>query len=372
MSEIPKRFLGVAFAGLLLLVAAGYWAHSKAAPSGPHAGGEGVPVKVARAQVRDVPRYLSGIGTVQAFNTVSIRARIDGEIRRVQFREGQDVRRGDVLVELDARPFEAQLRSAVAQREKDEAQLENAKVDLGRYEFLAKTGSGVQQVLDTERALVRQLQAATDSDAAQVDVAQLQVQYATIRAPIDGRTGARLVDAGNMVHATDTNPLVVLTQVHPIAATFSLPQEALPELRAARRRGVVPVAALGQEGATVLDHGELTLIDNQIDPATGTIRCKATFPNAGEPLWPGQFVGIRIQLGVIAGAVLVPASALQTGPGGSYVYFVEHDVAKLRPVAAGAELDGDVSVTKGLVQGELVVTEGQFQLEPGARVAIRK
>jgi multidrug efflux system membrane fusion protein len=366
-----KRLAWAIVAGLAVLLGLWYWSQSRGASPGKGGASEGVPVRVARGDVRDVPQYLSSVGTVQAFNMVLVRARVDGEISRVAFREGQNVRRGDVLVELDRRPFEAQVRSVVAQRDKDQAQLDNAKVDLARYELLLQTNSAPQQVLDTTRSLVHQLEATVNADSAQIDAARLQVEYATIRAPIDGRTGARLVDVGNMVHPGDVTGLVTLTQIRPVSVSFALPQEVLPALRARQAHGALPVQALTQGGADILGEGELTLIDNQIDTTTGTIRCKATFANPNEVLWPGQFVTTRVLLETLHHAVIVPASAMQTGPGGAFVYVVENSVAKLRKVTAGPAADGVVPIFSGLAGGETVVVEGQFQLEPDARVTVK-
>jgi membrane fusion protein, multidrug efflux system len=366
-----KRLAGVIATGLILLAGTWYWSQSRGASPSKVGSSEGVPIRVAHSEIRDVPQYVSSIGTVQAFNTVLVRARVDGEISRVAFREGQNVRRGDVLIELDRRPFEAQLRSAVAQKDKDQAQLDNAKVDLARYEFLLQTDSAPRQVLDTARSQVRQLEAGVNADSAQVDAARLQVEYATIRSPIDGRTGARLVDVGNMVHTGDLTGLVTLTQIRPISVSFALPQEVLPALRARQARAALPVQALTQGGADILGEGELTLIDNQIDPTTGTIRCKATFPNPNETLWPGQFVTTRVLLETLHQAVIVPASAIQTGPDGAFVYVVENGVAKLRKVTAGPAADGVVPIFSGVSGGETVVVEGQFQLEPNAKVTVK-
>ncbi len=356
---------------LLALAAIWYWSASKGATAVKPKSSDGVPVRVVRAEARDVPRYLTGIGTVQAFNTVLVRPRVDGEISRVAFREGQTVHRGDVLVELDRRPFEAQMRSAMAQRDKDQSLLDNAKVDLGRYEVLLETDSAPRQVLDTTRALVHQLEAAVAIDVAQIDAARLQVDYATIRAPIDARTGARLVDVGNMVHASDANGLVTLTQIQPVSVSFSLPQEILPALRARQSQAGMAVKALAQDGAQSLGDGELTLIDNQIDATTGTIHCKATFPNPTQALWPGQFVTVQLLLETLRNVVALPTAAIQTGPDGAYVYVVENGVAKMKRVVTGPIADGAVAVAKGVAPGDSVVIEGQFQLEPDARVSVK-
>src|SRR5712671_2391407 len=359
------RIAGLAIAALaaaaIAWLAGNPWGRAAVAPSPA----EGVPVKVAQAKVRDAPTYVSSIGTVQAFNTVTVRTRVDGEISRVAYREGAKVKRGDVLVELDRRPFEAQLRSAAAQKEKDQALLENAKVDLARYEFLFDTDSGPRQVLDTTRSLVHQLEAAVKADDAQIDAARLQVEFATIRSPIDGRAGARLVDVGNLVHPGDASGMVMLTQIQPVFVNFALPQAVL-QARAALR-----VVALTQDASSALDEGELTLIDNQIDATTGTIRCKATFSNAKEALWPGQFVTARTLLGTIPNAVVVPAAAVQAGANGPIVYVVAGGVARVRRVITGQETEGELVVTSGLSGGESVVVEGQFQLEDNAPVSVK-
>jgi membrane fusion protein, multidrug efflux system len=365
------RVAGLAVAVLVAVAIAWYWGSRRGQAAGAPPQKEGVPVKVAQAKVRDAPTYVSSIGTVQAFNTVTVRARVDGEISRVVYREGGKVNRGDVLVELDRRPFEAQLRSSAAQKDKDQALLENAKVDLARYEFLNETDSGPKQTLDTTRSLVHQLEAAVKADEAQIDASRLLVEFATIRSPIDGRAGARLVDVGNVVHPSDLNGLVVLTQIHPVAVSFALPQAILPVLRAQQARAALRVVALTQDASSALDEGELTLIDNQIDTTTGTIRCKATFSNAKEALWPGQFVTARALLGTIPNAVVVPAAAVQAGADGRIVYVVSGGVAKLRRVGTGQESDGEMVVTSGLSGGETVVVEGQFQLEDGARVSVK-
>jgi multidrug efflux system membrane fusion protein len=318
-----------------------------------------------------MPYYVTSVGTVQAFNTVLVRARVDGEIRRIAFREGQDVKQGDVLIELDRRPLEAQVEAAIAQQRKDQAQFENAKVDLARYELLMQTDSVPRQVLDTARALVHQLDATVAVDAAQADAARLQVEYATIRSPIEGRTGARLVDVGNMVHTSDANGLVTLTQLRPIFVTFALPQEILPTLRARQASSALSVTALPQGAGEMVGGGELTLIDNQIDTATGTIHCKATFPNPALALWPGQFVTASVLLDTLHGVVTVPAAAVQAGADGPFVYVVSNGIAKARRVRGGPTVDGIEAVTSGVAGGELVVTEGQFQLEDNVPVTVK-
>jgi membrane fusion protein, multidrug efflux system len=332
-----------------------------------------VPVTAVRAIRRDASTFLSNIATVQAFNTVLLRSRVDGQISKVAFVEGSEVKRGDVLVELDRRPFETQWRAAAAQKARDQAQLENAKRDLARYQSLVNDDAGAAQTLDGARAQVDQLSAVLNSDQAQIDFAALQLAFTTITAPIDGRTGARLVDVGNIVHANDTTGLVVLTQIRPIAVTFSLPQSALARVRSQQASRGLRVVALDAAGSKPLDEGKLTLIDNQIDPATGTFRCKAVFPNADETLWPGQFVMARVMLEPLANAVVIPTKAVQLGPHGSYVYLVgAQGEAEIRPIEVVQSWDGESVVSQGLASGEQVVLDGQFRLEAGVALEVSR
>lgn len=364
------RIAGMCIAGLIAIVIIWQLALLKGTSAPKDGVKVGVPVRVVQSQLHDAPTFLSTIATVQAFNTVMVRTRVDGEISRIAFREGQIVHRGEMLVELDRRPFEAQLRSAAGQRDKDKALLENAKLDVARYEFLVDSGGMPTQTLDTTRSLVHQLDATINADEAQIDVARLQITFSTIRAPIDGRVGARLVDAGNVVHPGDATGLVVLTQTQPIAVSFALPQKVLPILRAQQAQHPLRVMALTQDTLNVLDEGDLTFIDNQIDAVTGTIRCKATFRNPKEALWPGQFVTARILLQNLHNAVLVPAIAVQTGAEGPYVYVVKDNVAMVRQVSLGQTMDDETVIVSGLAGGESVIVEGQFQLEPDARVVV--
>jgi len=275
-----------------------------------------------------------------------------------------------VLVKLDPLPFEAQLRVNQAQLAKDVASLDNAKVDLQRYEDLLKADSISSQTRDTARSLVAQLTAAVANDAAQVDMARLSLSYTTIKAPITGRVGARLIDAGNIVHTTDTNGLVVITQLSPIAVTFAVPQERLKDLRTAQHRGSIPVTALNDAGASE-EQGEVILIDNQIDTTTGTIRCKAQFSNANDTLWPGQFVTVRVALKTLPDAIVIPTIAVQNGSEGPYVYVVTADHhAKARDIHIGSVEGDQTIVASGLSAGETVVTEGQFRLETDALVHV--
>jgi multidrug efflux system membrane fusion protein len=333
--------------------------------------GDRVPVQVAAVKRGPVDLSVSSVGTVLALNTVVLRPRIDGQIQSVRFREGQMVASGDVLIELDPLPFRAQLHAAEAQRARDSSLLENAKHDFERYEALLQLDSTTAQTRDTALATVHQLTAAIANDDAQIELAKMSLSYATIRAPFSGRIGARLIDAGNVVHISDTGGLAVLTQIQPITVSFALPQERLPELRDAQRRGPVPVLATTQDGRDILDRGELTLIDNQIDPVTGTVRCKATFTNARDNLWPGQFVTAAARLRVLADALTVPTSAVQQSPDRAFVYVVSGDlVARAQTVHLVGIQDDRSVVDHGLTGGERVVTEGQFRLQAGARVRL--
>lgn len=333
--------------------------------------GDAVPVQVAAVTRGPVDLSVSSVGTVLALNTVVLRPRIDAPIQSVRFREGQLVARGEVLIELDPLPFRAQLQAAKAQRARDAALLENAKHDFERYDTLLQMDSTTAQTRDTALSTVHQLSATVANDDAQIDLAKLSLSYATIRAPFSGRIGARLVDAGNIVHVSDTGGLAVLTQIQPITVTFALPQDRLPELRDAQRRGSVPVTASTQDGRQLLDRGELTLIDNQIDAVTGTVRCKAVFPNSHDNLWPGQFVMVATRLRVLPQALTVPTSAVQQNSDGAFVYVVSNDlVARARAVHLVGIQDDRSIIDTGLTGGERVVTEGHFRLESNARVRL--
>lgn len=330
------------------------------------------PVKIALAERKNVRSYLDSAATVQALNTVVVHARVDAQINKVLFQEGSNVKRGDVLVELDRQPFEVQLHAAQAQKQKDSAQFANTKRDLERYEFLAQRDSGTMQILDTTRALLEQQRATLNGDQSQIDLAQLQLGYTTIRTPIDGRLGARLVDAGNLVHANDANGLVIVSQIQPIAMVFSLPQVLLPVLRQQQERQLLHVQALAADGKEVLDEGELTLIESQIDVATGTIRCKAIFKNAQRNLWPGAFTSIRVVLNDLPNVISVPSTAIQVGAQHPFVYVITpENVAESREVTIGPVSDSRTVILAGLAKGERVVVEGQFQLQAGARVDVK-
>jgi multidrug efflux system membrane fusion protein len=329
-----------------------------------------VPVTAVKVVTRDVPSYRGGIGTIQAYNTVTVRSRVDGELTQVAFQEGQDVKKGDVLARIDARAYEAALHNAQGTLAKDESALANAKRDLARYTSTAAKGYTSVQQLDTQTANVTTLAAAVQADQASVENARVQLSYTTITAPNDGRTGIRAVDQGNIVHATDTNGLVVITQVQPISAVFTLPQDQLPEVAAAQNQGPLDVTAYSRDGATAFDNGKLQLIDNQIDPATGTVRLKVTFPNAERKLWPGQFVNLRLRVGTAHDGVALPARVVQRSDKGAFVYVIKADnTVEPRPVEIGREDRGQVMIVKGLASGENVVVDGQMRLQSGTKVA---
>ena len=342
-----------------------------AAAQTPPAAGPGVPVTAGTVTVADVPVLLNAIGAVQAFNMVTIKSRVDGQIMRVDFTEGQDVKAGAPLLQIDPRPFQAALELAQAAKEKDEAQLVSAQSDLARWAELVGTGVKSRQTYDQQKALVAQLQAAIKGDEAQINSARLTLGYADIRSPIDGRLGARLVDAGNMVRATDAAGLVTISQLKPIFTSFTVAEENAHKIRERQAEAPLEVLVYGDDNKTLLASGKLTLIDNAIDPTTGTIRLKASFANADERLWPGEFVNVRVILNVRNGVPTVPAQTVQDGPTGHYAYVIKDDnTVERRDVEIAAVQDGIAVVTKGLSPGEKIVVEGQYRLTKGARVRL--
>ncbi len=331
-----------------------------------------VPVAAAKAATRDVPIYLDGLGTVQAFNLVSVKAMIDGPLVEVRFREGQDVKAGDVLARIDPRPYQASLDSATAKKQQDEATLANNKLDLARYQKLSASLGSSQQQLDTARTTVATQEAIVRGDQAQIDTARTQLSYTTVTAPFDGRIGIRQVDVGNIVHASDATPITVLTQLQPISVVFTLPQQSLGPVSAAMAEGPPEVLALaGGGGGRVLDHGQVAVLDNQVDAATGTIKLKATFPNRDLKLWPGGFVNVRLLVETQRGVTTVPAAAVQRGPRGTYVFVVNRDnTVKRQTVKVGHE-DEELSVVlSGLLPGDNVVIDGAQRLNENSKVAV--
>jgi multidrug efflux system membrane fusion protein len=336
-----------------------------------------IPVLVAAAGTKDMPIYQDGLGTVQAFNTVTMRAMVDGPLVSVNFREGQAVHKGDVLAQIDPRTFQAALDNAVAKKAQDEAQLANARLDLIRYQKLVANAYTSAQQADTAKAQVAQFAALVQQDQAQIDTARTQLGYSTITAPIDGLTGIRQVDPGNIVHAVDATGIVVITQLEPISVLFTLPQQALPAVASAMAAGPAPVLALAQDAVggapRVLDTGTLAVLDNQVDSTTGTIKLKATFPNAQHRLWPGGFVSVRLRTEVAKDAIVVPPSAIQRGPRGPYVFVIGSDnTAKRQQVAVGYEDEAASIVTGGLRAGDRVVVDGASRLAEGTRVTVAK
>jgi membrane fusion protein, multidrug efflux system len=361
-------------AAAVVIIALGTWfVWPPATADAPKAPPPAVPVQAAPARRADVPIFLTALGNVQAFNTVTIHSRVDGQLQTVAFSEGQDVKAGDLLAQIDPRPFQATLDQATAKKAQDEAQLANARRDLDRYVRLAAQNAISRQTADTQRALVAQLDATVKGDQAAIESASVQLGYTTITAPIDGRTGIRQIDTGNIVHATDTNGLVVLTQLQPISVLFTLPEENLPDVSGEMQQGALQVIAMTGDEKTELDRGTLTLIDNQIDQTTGTMRLKATFPNPNHSLWPGQFVKVKLLLRTQRNALTVPSTAVQRGPQGLFAYVIKPDATvEMRPLKA-EQLTATVAViSDGLQDGERVVTAGQYRLQPGTRVDVRE
>ena len=322
-----------------------------------------------RVGKQDVPEYVSGIGNVQAYRQVLVRARVDGTLDTIAFREGQEVHPGDLLAQIDPRPYAAALAQAQAKRASDQAQIDNARRDLQRYDSLVRTNVASRQQVDTQQATVAQDQANLQGDDAQIASAALNLSFCRITSPIDGVVGLRLIDIGNLIHATDTTGIVTIAQVHPISMVFTLPQEQLPAVREAMAAGMPQVVATTQDGATILSRGQLVTINNQIDQQTGTIELKAQFANLDNRLWPGQFVGGRLQLRVARGALTLPSQAVQHGPDGLYVYAVQEDgtVAR-RAIRIGYQDEGNTIVTDGVHEGETVILSGQLRVQPGMKV----
>ncbi|MGE4047400.1 MAG: efflux RND transporter periplasmic adaptor subunit [Acetobacteraceae bacterium] len=365
-------------AAVILAIAAGGGAllirHPEAqqAPqaSQPRPAGPIVPVSVSKVERQDVPVWLRGLGTIQPTNAVQIRSRVDGALQDVVVTEGQDVRTGDLLAVIDPRPYQALLDVAVARGKQDQAALDNARSDLARYTMLAQKEIASRQKLESIQMQVSQLTAARGANEALIAAAQLNLTFCYIRAPFDGRVGLRLVDPGNLVRAAEATPMFSLVQIQPIAATFTLPQAMLPALQAAMDRGTLPVVAFSADDKTELDRGTLVTIDNAIDVATGTIKLKATFPNAGNRLWPGQFVNLQVLVGTDDGALVIPTAAVQHGPAGQYVYVVKPDSTVARqPVEVSRDNGRFALIAKGLDEGQTVVVDGQSRLQSGSRVA---
>jgi len=366
-----KRLIGGA-AILALVATAAFWRLNmeagvpRAAAQTP---GQAIPVTAGIVAVEDVPVFLHGIGTVQAYNSVAVKSRVDGQIVKLNFKEGEEVKVGDSLFQIDPRPYQAALETAQAAKEKDEAQLAGAQLDLERYQKLLGPGWQTRQSYDQQKATVAQSQAAIKGDIAQIENAKLNLGYADIRSPIDGRLGAKLVDVGNLVHANDNTPLVMITELKPIFVSFTLPQETLDDIQENNKKAPLVVRTFSGDGKKELAQGKLTLIDNMIDQATGTIHLKARFDNDDERLWPGEFVNLRLILSTHKGVATVPQQTVQVGPNGYYAYVIKPDnTVERRTVEVASMQDGLAVISKGLAAGEKVVVDGQYRLTEGARV----
>lgn len=385
--EFSKQILAKARSGtrrtlvigivLIALAAVFYYIFSASAPQqrrgGRFAVGEGpVPVLVAPAARADVPVYMDAVGTIKALNTVTVRPQVDGKLLSVNFKEGEDIKKGDVLAKIDPVIYQAQLNQSIAKKAQDEAQLANSKIDLDRYERLAATAAINKQQADTQRALVAQNTALVQADQAAIDNAQAMLGYTTITAPIDGRTGIRMVDEGNYVRSADANSsIVVITQLQPISVLFNLPQQDLSQVNAAFEKSPLNVEAQRSDNDVVIDRGVLRVVDNQVDQTTGTVKLKAEFPNAKLQLWPGQFVNIRLLVDTLKQVVVIPTGAVQRGPNGTFVYVVkDDDTVTMRPITVQKQDETQTVVSKGLEPPERVVTTGFVRLTDGTKVAI--
>jgi membrane fusion protein, multidrug efflux system len=354
-----------------------YFARADQEPAPKKAGDEqrrmesAVPVRVEPVRLADVPVTIDAVGTVQALNTVTARTQVDGQLMQLYFVEGQNVKKGDILAEIDTSIYRAQYNQAVAKKAQDEANLVNARLDLSRYERLVAGNFASKQQYTTQQALVAQLEAQVRGDAASIANAEATLNYATIRSPIDGRVGIRLMDAGNILRATDQAGIVVITQLEPIYVVFTLPQQALPELKKALRSGGAEVRALGPDNASVIEVGRLSVIDNQIDPQTGTVKAKAIFANPDEILWPGEFVNVRIVVETLRQAPVAPSQAIQRGPNGPFVYVVGDDnTATMKPVTTGTQDANLTVITGGAPVGARLVVSGFPSLTSGAKVKV--
>jgi multidrug efflux system membrane fusion protein len=362
--------LTVTFVGSLVVGAA--WAIvGPAQQITPQSVDSSVPVQVAKAVVTNVPIYLDGVGTARALNMVSVHSQVDGTLVSINFREGHDVKTGDVLARVDPRTYQAQLDQQIAKKALDEAQLANAARDLDRYSNLVQTNAVTRQQYDTQRALVAQFEAQVKFDQGAVDNAQTLLDYCTILSPIDGRAGIRQVDRGNIVHASDTTGIVVLTQIQPIAVVFTLPQQQLPQVNKAFVQTSLMAEAIDSGTRATLDHGTLTVVNNQVDQATGTVQLKAEFPNMNLQIWPGQFVNIRLLIATLEQVVTVPTSAVQRGPNGAFVYLLQDDsTVSVRPVVVTQQDESRTVIAAGIAEADRVVTSGSARLSNGRRVTV--
>jgi membrane fusion protein, multidrug efflux system len=360
---------------LVLLALGGYagWHHfqvkSAAAAAASH-GPTPVPVTVAQVKRADFPVYLTGLGTVQPYDTVTVRSRVDGQVTEVGFKQGEMVRQDQILVQIDPRPYQAALDQATAKKAQDEASLKDAQLNLARYGALTQQEFASRQQFNTQQATVQGLMAQIQGDQAAIDNAQTQVSYTTIRSPLSGRAGFRLVDPGNIVHATDTTGVVTIVKLQPISVVFTAPEEEVPDINNALAAGTVPVTALSTDGRKVLSQGHLALVNNAVDQASGTIRMKATFENTDNVLWPGLSVSTRLLLDTLKQVIVVPELAIERGPNGLYAFVVgAGNKVEMRSVTVSQDGDGESVITQGLNPGENVVVSGQYELQPGTLVA---
>ena len=372
----PKRWI-IALLALCLIIVGVYLFYkkeqSREAKQGQKVSPPAVPVVAVEAKKTDFNVYLTGLGSVTPVNTVTVRTRVDGQLMEVLFKEGQIVEAGDLLARIDPRPFEVQLTQAEGQMARDVAQLKNAQLDVERYRVLWEEDSVQEQLLDTQEALVRQLEGTVKADQGQIDSAKLNLVYCRITSPITGRIGLRLVDPGNIVHIADTSGLVVITQLQPITVIFPLSEDYLPQvLRGLKTGRPMPVEAYDRSVKEKLATGTLLTVDNQVDPTTGTVRLRAIFPNERNELFPNQFVNARLLVNILHGVTVIPAPAVQRGSQGTFVYVVKADrTATVRPIDVGEVQGGEASVKTGLLPGELVVVDGADRLREGTRVELR-
>jgi membrane fusion protein, multidrug efflux system len=378
-TRAQRRWLVIGIPAIIL-VAGGAWlaTHGRAAgkpqPAGAASRGAGapVPVVVAKAEKRDLPVYLTGLGTVTAYNTVTVKTRVDGPIVQIAFTEGQEVKKGDLLAVVDPRPFEVQLTQAKGTLAKDQAQLQDARINLQRNEDLFKQGILAEQQRDTQAALVKQLEASAQVDQAQIANDTLQLSFTRITSPVSGRAGLRLVDVGNIVHATDQNGIVVITELEPITAVFALPEDALPTVAEHMKNGPLTLEAWSRDDRTKIATGRLLTVDNQIDPSTGTGKLKGIFDNKDRALWPNQFVNAHLLIEVRKDQTVVPAAAVQRGSTGVFSYVVKPDnTVEVRQVKVALNQAGLTAIAEGLAPGEQVVTDGHEKVQAGSKVEIR-
>jgi multidrug efflux system membrane fusion protein len=372
-----RRKIAIPAIALIVLVAAGggvAFTHAQASrKTAAPAAVAPVPIVAGVVAQHDVPIYLTGVGTVIAYNTDIVRSQIQGQIDSINFTEGQAIHAGDMLAQIDPRPYQAQIEQFTANRDRDQAQLDNANANLNRYAPLYKEGWATSQLLDTQRAQVGQLTNAVKSDQALIDAANVQLSYTRLTSPINGVTGIRQIDVGNVIHPTDPNGLVVVTQLQPISVIFTLPETDLPQIQQQQANTKTPltVLAYSQDGKIKLDEGKLELVDNEILQTTGSIRLKANFPNPAHRLWPGELINVRLLIDTRHDGLTVPASVVQQGPQGSYSYVVQADgTVALQPITVAQISEGQALIDSGLTANEQVVVDGQYRLQPGAHVTV--